>query len=396
MTDKIVLSIPIHEFNQSGGTLRNCKPISKSLIEDTSKNTDNDEDKYKWRAVKEMYLLNPRGTHSLRVTKEERVGAKRLCIYGSVRKWLLGENSIEDITKREFPQFVEELAELLNLPIDIVWHKLKLSQTELGYNFLTKLRWNDFVKHCVQYGRTKDRLDYDDKNETLYWNGDDKILKMYDKGKEIPTNIRNKSRKNKAKKKMKKLADKGLFLCRIEVTYADKNSFKKYGQLEISTLYDLYENWHRLHYLLVREISKIRIDSKVHISEYMTPRQQAIAIIINKSKKFDTAVMHVAECFYNSDENKAKRKILAVMNEFSSPEKYSIRSFRKAIAKKLRRINREREELPLSDLYHILWRTTKGRTLYNKEELINLIYNLNCCNIDINANNKSCITDCLQ
>jgi len=95
----------------------------------------------------------------------------------------------------------------------------------------------------------------------------------------------------------------------------------------------------------------------------MTPRQQAIAMIINKSKKFDTAVKQVAEYFYKSDENKAKRKILAVINEFSSPEKYSIRSFRKAIAKKLIRINRKREELPLSDLFHILWRTTKGRSL---------------------------------
>ena len=363
MTDKVVLSIPLYEFYQSGGTLHNCKPIAKSLIEDAPKNTNNDEDKYKWHTVKEMYLPNPRGTHSLRVTEEEKVGAKRLCIYGSVRKWLLGESSIEDITRCEFPQFVEELAERLNLPENIVWHKLKLSDTELGYNFSTKLRWNDFVKHCVQYGRTKDRLDYDDKNETLYWNGDDKILKMYDKGKEIPANIINKSRKNKAAKKMKKLADKGLFLCRIEVTYADKNSFKKYGSLEISTLYDLYENWHRLHCLLVKEIAKIRIESKVLISECMTPRQQAIAMIINKSKKFDTAVIQVAEYFYNSDENKAKRKILAVMNEFSSPEKYSIRSFRKAIAKKLIWINQKREKLPLSDLYHILWRTIKGRKL---------------------------------
>lgn len=362
MIDKVTLSIPKQEFNLSGGTLRNCKPITKSLIKDMP-NAEKDEDKYKWRVVKEMYLPNPRDTHRLRVTEEERVGAKRLCIYGSVRKWLLGESSIEDITRWELPLFVEELAEQLNLPIDVVWHKLKLSQTELGYNFRTKLRWKDFVKHCVQYGRTKERLDYDDKHETLYWNGDDKILKMYDKGKEIPANIINKSRKNEAEKKMNKLADKGLFLCRIEVTYADKNSFKKYGSLEISTLYDLYENWHRLHYLLVREISKIRIDSKVRISECMAPRQQAIAMIINKSKKFDTAVKQVAEYFYKSDENKAKRKILAVINEFSSPEKYSIRSFRKTIAKKLIRINRKREELPLSDLFHILWRTTKGRSI---------------------------------
>lgn len=310
-----------------------------------------------------MYLPNPRGTHSLRVTEEERIGVKRLCIHGSVRKWLLGESSIEDITRCELPKFVAELAERLNLSIDIVWHKLKLSQTELGYNFRTRLRWKDFVKHCVQYGRTKERLDYDGKNETLYWNGDDKILKMYDKSKEIPANVRNKSRKSEVEKNMKEFANKGDTLCRIEITYADKNSFKKYGQLKISTLQDIYDNWDRLHYLLVKEIAKVRIDSTVRISECMTPRQQAIAIIINKSKNFETAVMQVAECFYKSDENKAKRKILAVMNEFSSPDKYSIRSFRKAIAKKLIGIDRKREELPLSDLFHILWRTVKGRKL---------------------------------
>lgn len=364
MTDGISLSVSLNDFRKYGGNLRNCKPITKSqhLIKDVP-NAEKDEDKYKWRAVKEMYLPNPRGTHNLRVAEEERAGAKRLCIYGSVRKWLLGENSIEDITRCELPKFVEELAERLNLPVNIVWHKLKLTDTELGYNFRTKLRWEDFVKHCVQYGRTKERLDYDDKHETLYWNGDDKSLKMYDKSKEIPANTRTKSRKSEAEKNMKEFANKGDTLCRIEITYADKNSFKKYGSLEISTLYDLYENWHRLHYLLVREISKIRIDSKVRISECMTLRQQAIAMIVNKSRKFDTTVMQVAEYFYNFDENKAKRKILAVMNEFSSPEKYSIRSFRKAIAEKLRWINREREELPLSDLYHILWRTTKGRKL---------------------------------
>lgn len=362
MIDKISLSISLNEFIKLGGNQCNCKPIAKSYFEDMPKASNNDS-QYKWHTVKEKYLPNPRGTHSLRVTEEERLGTKRLCIYGSVRKWLLGESSIKDIARCELPQFVEELSERLNLPIEIVWHKLKLSDIELGYNFLTKLRWEDFVRHCVRYGRTKERLDYDDKNETLYWNGDDKSLKMYDKSKEIPENIKNKSRKSDAEKKMKKLADRGLSLCRIEVTYADKNSFIKYGQLHITTLHDIYENWNKLHYLLVKEIAKVRIDSKVYLSERMTPRQQAIAMIINKSNNFETAVLQVAKNFYKSDENKAKRKILAVMNDFSSPDQYSIRSFRKAIAKKLIRINRKREELPLSDLFHILWRTTKGRRL---------------------------------
>lgn len=362
MTDKATLSIPLNEFKKQGGILCNCKPITKSLIRDIP-DADNDDNKYKWRTVKELFLPNPRGSHNFRIAIEERLGTKRLRIDGSIRKWLLGKSSIEDITRSMLPQFVEELAERLNLPTEVVWHKLKLSNTELGYNFLIKFRRKDLIKHCVQYGRTKDTDDFQQKHESVYWNGDDKSIKIYDKSKEIPANIRNHSCKSNAEKRIRNLTRKGLTLCRIEVTYDDKNSFKKYGMLEISTLHDLYENWYRLHALLIKEIAKIRIESKIRISERMTPRQQEIAMIINKSKDFEAAVKRVTENFYKSDENKAKRKMFALMNEFPSREQCSIHSFRKAIAKRLIFINRKRERLPLSDLFHILWRTSKGRKL---------------------------------
>lgn len=259
--------------------------------------------------------------------------------------------------------FVKELAERLCLSDDIVWDRLIIYNTEIGYNFFTNLRWEDFVKHCVQYGRTKERIDYDNRNECLYWNGDDKSLKMYNKSKEMPANINNQALKSTAENIVSNLKSKGLTLCRIEVTFDDKHSFQKYGLSQISTLRDIYRNWYNLHLLLTKEIAKIMIESKVYISENMSLRQREIAQIINKSWTSTNAVKRLAKEFYNSDENRARRQVYAIMNEYSSPKDYSIRAFRKTIAKRLIWIDRNREKLPLNDLFHILWRTNKGRKL---------------------------------
>ena len=363
MTDKTSLTIPLIEFFKAGGTLKNCKPITKKRYIAYPEETNNEVNKFKWRVVEELYLPNPRGMHNFRVTIEEKCRTRRLKVEGSIRKWIYGKTSLEDTSRNQIPIFVKELADSLCLSEEFVWNKLKISNTELGYNFTTNLCWKDIVRHCVQYGRTKDRIDYDNKNDCLYWNGDDKSLKMYNKSEEMPANIRNRTRKIEAEKIVSSLAKRGQTLCRIEVTLDDKNSFKKYGLSEICTLRDIYENWDKLHALLVKEIAKIRIESKVHISERMTPRQQEIAKQINSSPSFDIAAEKISKMYYHSDKNRAKREMFVVMSNFSSPKHCSIRTFRKAIAKRLTFIDRNREKLPLSDLFHILWRTSKGRKL---------------------------------
>lgn len=359
MTDKVTFGILLDEFDNLGGTLRHSMPIKKTYIKDVERETD--DNRYKWRVVEERYLPNSRKTHSFRVAIERKGNTKRLRIDGSIRKWLLGKTSVEDITQRQLPLFVKEFAERLCLSEDIVWDRLSIYNTELGYNFFINLRWEEFVKHCIQYGRTQKRIDYDNRNECLYWNGDDKRLKMYNKSKEMPTNINNHALKSTAENIVSDLKTKGLTLCRIEVTFDDKHSFQKYGLSQICTLRDIYNNWNNLHFLLVKEISKIMIESKVYISENMSLRQREIARIINKSWSFTNAVTRLAKEFYNSDENRARRQVFAVMNEYSSPQNCSIRSFRKTIAKRLIWIDRNIEKLPLSDLFHILWRTNKGR-----------------------------------
>lgn len=361
MTDKVTFGILLDEFDNLGGTLRHSMPIKKTYIKDVERETD--DNRYKWRVVEERYLPNSRGTHCFRVAIEIRGNTKRLRIDGSIRKWLLGKTSVEDITKKQLSLFVKELAERLCLSDDIVWDRLIIYNTEIGYNFFTNLRWEDFVKHCVQYGRTKERIDYDNRNECLYWNGDDKSLKMYNKSKEMPANINNQALKSTAENIVSNLKSKGLTLCRIEVTFDDKHSFQKYGLSQISTLRDIYRNWYNLHLLLTKEIAKIMIESKVYISENMSLRQREIAQIINKSWTSTNAVKRLAKEFYNSDENRARRQVYAIMNEYSSPKDYSIRAFRKTIAKRLIWIDRNREKLPLNDLFHILWRTNKGRKL---------------------------------
>lgn len=363
MTDKIALTISLYEFFKEGGTLKKCKPITKKQCIADIEEANSDVNKFRWHVVEELYLPNTRGTHNFRVAIEEKCQSRRLKFEGSIRKWIYGKTSLEDTSRNQIPIFVKELADSLCLSEEFVWNKLKISNTELGYNFTTNLCWKDIVRHCVQYGRTKKRTDYDDKNDCLYWNGDDKSLKMYNKSKEMPANICNRTRKSEAEKIVSNLAKRGLTLCRIEVTLDDKSSFKKYGLTEICTLNDVFENWNKLHALLVKEIAKIRIESKVLVSERMTLRQQEIAKIINNSPNFDIAVKQISKMFYYSDENRARREMFAVMNRYSSPKNCSIRTFRKAIAKRLIFIARNREKLPLSDLFHILWRTSKGMKL---------------------------------
>lgn len=360
MTDKITFGIQLDEYAKFGGTLRNCKPIKKPLIKDIEQM---DENKYKWQVIGERYLPNPTSTHSFRVAIERKGRKKRLRIDGSIRKWLLGKTSVEDITQRQLSLFVKEFAERLCLSEDIVWDRLSIYNTELGYNFFTNLHWEDFVKHCIKYGRTKERIDYNNRNECLYWNGDDKSLKMYNKSEEMPANINNQALKSAAENIVSDLTINGQTLCRIEVTFDDKHSFQKYGLSQIRTLRDIHKNWYNLHLILAKEIAKIIIESKVYISENMSLRQREIAMIINKSWTFSNAAKRLAKEFYNSDENRARRQMFAVMSEYSSPKHCSIRSFRKAIAKRLIWIDRTREKLPLSDLFHILWRTNKGRKL---------------------------------
>ncbi len=233
MTDKMSLTIPLIEFFKAGGILRNCKPITKKQCIADTERTNDDVNKFKWQVVEELYLPTPRGTHNFRVAIEKRCHTRRLKVEGSIRKWIHGKTSFEDIVRNQIPIFVKELADSLCLSEEFVWNKLKISNTELGYNFISNLCWKDFVKHCVQYGRTKDRVDYDDKNDCLYWNGDDKGLKMYNKSEEMPANINNRTRKIEAEKIVSSLAKRGQTLCRIEVTLVDKNSFKKYGLSEI-------------------------------------------------------------------------------------------------------------------------------------------------------------------
>lgn len=229
MTDKTSLTISLYEFLKEGGTLKKCKPITKKQYIEDIEEANSDVIKFRWHVVEELYLPNARGTHNFRVAIEEKCRTRRLKVEGSIRKWLYGKTSFEDTCRNQIPIFVKELAERLCLSEEIVWNKLKISNIELGYNFTTYLCWKDFVRHCVQYGRTKKRTDYDDKNDCLYWNGDDKSLKMYNKSAEMPANICNRTRKSEAENIVSNLAKRGLTLCRIEVTLDDKNSFKKYG-----------------------------------------------------------------------------------------------------------------------------------------------------------------------
>lgn len=88
MTDKTSLTIPLIEFFKAGGTLKNCKPITKKRYIAYPEETNNEVNKFKWRVVEELYLPNPRDMHNFRVAIEEKCRIRRLKVEGSIRKWI--------------------------------------------------------------------------------------------------------------------------------------------------------------------------------------------------------------------------------------------------------------------------------------------------------------------
>ena len=83
MTDKTSLTIPLIEFFKAGGTLKNCKPITKKRYIAYPEETNNEVNKFKWRVVEELYLPNPRGMHNFRVAIEEKCGPDGKTLVGT-------------------------------------------------------------------------------------------------------------------------------------------------------------------------------------------------------------------------------------------------------------------------------------------------------------------------
>ena len=361
MIDSICLLFVFNEFRLIGGSLRNCRPVSskketiKYANDDCRPKVNNDGQP---KVIKEMFLPNPRHGHSLRVMIDE-YGRTR--IKGSLRKWYFGSTSYKDLSKQQYLEAVEELAKSLHISVSDIMSYGKLTHIELGYTIQTKTNPASILKRIKKYGRVKTVINYQNKNKTVYGFGTDKRLRVYNKTLEIPANTSWKKR-GKVFDELDNLSRCGIHLLRIEIEMFYRKSFINSGFREIKTLNDIYENWDNLIALTVREYSKIKLVNKLELSLRMTPNELRLAQSIIKHKNFQKGIEEYA---VENGQNikQVERDGYSLLERYSSMRTYSIRSFRKDIARHLIKIDRNIEKLSLSKLFHLLWRTKQGRRI---------------------------------
>ena len=352
MIDSISFLFLAKEFKSIGGSLMNCRPISSN--EKLIKNINNDGQP---KIIKEMYLPNPRSGHFLRVTIDQYM---RIRIKGSLRKWFYGNTSYKDLSKQHYWKAVEELANSLNISVADIMNYGRLTHIELGCTIQTKTNPTSILKRIKKFVRVQTIVDYHNKHETIYGEGTDKRLRVYNKSLEIPANTHWKKR-GKVVEELDSLSRRGVYLLRVEIEMFYKRSFINYGFREINTLNDIYENWENLFALMVREYSKIKLINQPELSNRMTPKELSLAKTIIKLKDFQKGIEEYA--IENGQPIKRiERDGYSLLDRYSSGRTYSIRSFRKDIARHLIKIHRK-EKLPLSKLFHLLWRTKHGRII---------------------------------
>lgn len=359
MTDGVKVLITKSDFLSMGGSLDNCLPIKGKLIKDIPTNGQP-------TVIRELYLPNPRRTHSLKVTVDE---WGRIAIFGSLRKWLFGKSSLADLTQKQCNKAVSEIAEQLHISPSAFMTECKLTHIELGYNIRVRHTSSEIIKRVANVGKIRGRLDYHAKHQTLYFNGADMNIKIYDKCLEIPQNIKQSMRRKKAKEMMDLLDNHGNHFIRIEIEMINSGSFKKYGLGAIKTFDDIFENWDKLHCFWVLVISRIKVRCPLVMSQSMTPKERNLTKAI-MDFGFEKGIEKYAKNICSpKSEQQIRRLAYILLEKYPSRRTFNLRMLRIEVARKLIRIHRNNGKLPLSNLFHILWNTKHYRRLKRKHAI---------------------------
>ncbi len=317
---------------------------------------DNDYCNHRPIVVAVGKIRNDDGSHALIIEKYNN-GTIKIC--GSLRKFRFGVLSFQDLTLDKFRKVITALAKRLSLSTDDLLKYGRVSRVEIGLSFVTRIDPATIIQRTIKHGRVRHRNDWDNKNETLYCDGSDKKLKIYDKTIELPENIHGIELKNKAVNIVSTLKKHGYSILRIEVEMKKSNSFKKYGIEGVKTLEDLCEVWDKLYVLYATEVEKIRLWHKMDVSEAMTYKEKVIARLVNQYG-YKKAVRQYAQR-RGRDVGRVGREITDAMIKNPSDDAITNSVLMREVARKLVRISRRKERLDINKLFHRLWKTHKCR-----------------------------------
>lgn len=279
-------------------------------------------------------------------------------IRGSLRKWLFGETTLKDLDSQSFIRSLKKLAKALNISYKELC-KGKISECEIGLNIKTSKPASVVIPQIVAYRHLKEKRI---KDETVYYEGADKKIIVYNKTKEIVDNIGEQKRRIAKQAAFSRLSSKGHHYIRMEVKMKDQKSFSNH-KLRIATLGDLVDSFGSLYEIWTKEMNKVLIFSTPILSDEMDKRDFLIAFNLRKDNFEELVNEYCKISAKNTKTDKAKysarstayKEILSVLTKYGSKNEYNQATFKKDIAKSLVRISKNDDTLRLSHLFSLLW-----------------------------------------
>lgn len=290
-------------------------------------------------------------------------GKKHITIMGSLRKWLLGETSLVDLTERSMNRIAVLLADSLNMPLT-EFLKGKITQCEIGLNVRTKISPLKILPNIVAY-KSFPRDDSYELDGTVYFGtkNSSREIVIYDKSKEIISHYQGKDFET-IQNVQNALAKRGYHFLRIEIRLPNQKSFKHLHFYQIKYFGDILSYWKELYFLWVSEMKELIYYSGIKLSKEMDVNEYKTADMLQKDSYY--SVMKNIEKYCHSKTAKGlkskrykERKLVkSVIEKYGNRKSYNAYTLKTDIAKTLLLIKRK-ENINLLFLYKALWSVQK-------------------------------------
>ena len=322
----------------------------KILIANFSGIFDECESFYRRKSITYYKLYNPEKKNSdVYLLLGHNESKNLLSIEYSLRQWYFGGNSLSDLTKENLGKVFKKIADLLNIHI-LDLYTASFTKCELGFNLMLKIPMRQLEPMIIEYSTLK-RYCYE--GETVGFRGSDRILKVYDKFKEIIEDSKG-DEKSKRKKECDAFSKHNYHFVRPEIKMKDKESFIHSGLEHVMCVGDILKYYQDLYCFWAEEISKVVLLNEIIEDDSMKFKESLIAKVL----KHEGYLSYKRLCFAKIKPKNRRCEILReakdVIKKYANMEEYNTKKFRADVYKKMQCINRTRESLNMERLRKIL------------------------------------------
>ena len=205
---------------------------------------------------------------------------------------------------------------------------------------------------------------------TLYFNGADRLLKLYVKDDEIAAHSFPEEKRELKKRSFARLKLKGIHHLRIEFTMKTHRAFKNRGMDHFRTVGDLIDHYAELYDSWTKEINRIVVYNKLQYEEAeLSNKEKEIILGLEEFGYFDFIDSYQDFCISRTTTSKsaksaksdAFRNVRSVLDKYFDRKEYNKFSLRIDVAKYLIRKSKS-FQLNLPILIRNLW----GISTFNK------------------------------